>query len=392
MDVAELALDLELEDDSENIAQRAAHKAARAAEIAASRQAQERDWASVFPRYPSADDGFMVSFEPSETEAIRSTMERFGVVVVRVLSREQAEATAQEALDDATAHAAAARVAAGEAPGLPISRDNPLSWESSNWPAPRSKFLFSEPAFTRRAFENRTCDAVYEAFRALYGGEHRLWSSIDNWGVMRPTVVGGVEREEWRTELAPHWDVNPFTSVHDAAAGVLPRFQGLVALVDCPVEVGTFVAVPGSHRFLPEWCSHRTPSTSTQSMRPKRDDIMCRYTQPIPLRAGEIVIWRFELVHANVANRCERMRLVQFIRMMPAYPRSVREDKYAPARVWDQFPGARQRVERELAPAWTQLQRRLLGLEDWDSRPHDPLASETPGPADDSAHGVAANT
>jgi hypothetical protein len=111
------------------------------------------------------------------------------------------------------------------------------------------------------------------------------------------------ERPDWRYQLRPHWDVNPWVYCKQVKAGEWKMYQGLVALDDCPEEVGGFQVlfqltsthkktVPGSANFLPTWCSeHKAPSMRAHSEPVPLSDPMVKYFQRVPLRKGEMVIW-----------------------------------------------------------------------------------------------------
>jgi hypothetical protein len=69
-----------------------------------------------------------------------------------------------------------------------------------------------------------------------------------------------VDKPEWRYHLKPHWDLNPWVYVQNLAKGDPPMYQGLVALDNCPEEVGGFCTVPGSTRFLTTYTTeHKAP-------------------------------------------------------------------------------------------------------------------------------------
>ena len=343
---------------------------------------ESRVWEEVLRRYPNEEEGeegeggseWMMSFAMDDAEGIRDALEIYGMAVVNLLTEEEADATAEEALEDASVRAAAVREHETE----PIRLDDPNTWKTSNWPRDQ-KFLFDAPAFTPCAFANRA--KAYPVFRDLFGVDE-LWSSIDNWGVLRGTsglslvnpesgeVEEGVEKPEWRHSLAAHWDCNPYRVIeYERPQGLPQRYQGLVALTDCPVSTGTFAIVPGSAAFLPTWVAEHPRKSkrsqaepSRKSVRPKKTDPMVAHMQAIPLRKGQLVIFRQEALHANVPNTDANMRLVQFIRFMPASEYSCDVDKYAPPRVWAQYGGERERVLEFVSSD----QRPLFGLSDPD--------------------------
>jgi len=64
-------------------------------------------------------------------------------------------------------------------------------------------------------------------------------------------------------------------------------YQSLVALEDCPEEVGGFYNTPGCIPFLKTWVSERRiPHRKWVSHRIPVDDPMVKYLQKVPLRKG----------------------------------------------------------------------------------------------------------
>lgn len=84
------------------------------------------------------------------------------------------------------------------------------------------------------------------------------------------------ERPDWRWSLHPHWDWNPwvyqsmlnrglprmYQGAFEAAILMLlspwadarsPDRPGILALDDCPEEVGGHITIPGSAAYLPTW-------------------------------------------------------------------------------------------------------------------------------------------
>jgi len=207
--------------------------------------------------------------------------------------------------------------------------------------------------------------------------ETKLWCSIDKFGIFRGTInlpfkdenenIKLIERPDWRFNLKPHWDINPWVYSKDLIKNEPHMYQGLVALDDCPIEVGGFCVVPGSVDFIHNWCKENPqPELSYRGSIPgshklAADDIQIPYLQNVPLRKGEIVIFDSGQVHCNFSNYSNKMRLFQFIRMLPATLVSERKDKYAARIILKKYRGKYNLENITLTP----LARKLIGLDQW---------------------------
>eukprot|EP01124_Arcella_intermedia_P032330 TRINITY_DN7517_c0_g1_i1.p1 TRINITY_DN7517_c0_g1~~TRINITY_DN7517_c0_g1_i1.p1 ORF type:complete len:397 (+),score=95.28 TRINITY_DN7517_c0_g1_i1:40-1230(+) len=329
----------------------------------------EEEYRELFPRYPEKEDGYLVSFHYTQAKEHQEMLSKYGFVVVQLLDAEQCDRTVGEFWEDANRRSKDKK---GDT-YIPIEKDKPWTWETPNWPSPKKKFLLDTPAFTPSAFANRTDPKLHEVFCHLLGRKDLL-CSIDNWGFFRATK--GLEflepsgelalrdREEWRYSLQLHWDVNPWFLDIVLKKGVPEPFQGLVALVDCPEEVGGFLAVPGSHLYMYDWISERlAPNLAKTSIRPPPDDPMQRYAQKVPLRKGEMVIWYARTLHSNFANYSDKMRIVQYIRCLPATKECIELDRYNPIRV--RRHNSEDKFTDWSLPFLTPLGRKMTGLEDW---------------------------
>merc|ERR1712048_902379 len=255
--------------------------------------------------------------------------------------------------------------------------------ENENWPNP-GRFLYGRPgvewpsAKGPAAMRNRTHPLVHRTFQALYSGEHRLWVSGDTYGIMRPTSGlafpspdGGIEirdRLDWRWELKMHWDCNPWALQDDIDAGRPTMFQALIALVDCPEETGSFLAVPGYTQFFREgWARQPQHSRFAIDLKPgvvtgkayvPDKSVLRSFAQRFCVRAGDMIVWDSRTAHGNFANTGHDFRLVQFVQMMPAI-----EDLEARHGHW-----ARHLIkECDVEGMGLSLNaRRLLALDPWD--------------------------
>lgn len=342
-------------------------------------------WAACFPRYPTDEQGFAHAFAPGAGDEIRATLDRLGIVVVRVFDRSRCSATVDAMFEEI--NAMPTELARGSRPRSdakatdkrePIRVDAPATWATSNWPSP-SKFLIPRPAFHRQAFANRIDPVLHQVFSAIWGDD-RLRVTIDNWGAHRGTRglvlspgAAPEERPKWASAIGPHWDYNPWLWLQERSQGRNPGYQGLVALVDQPPGSGCHRTLPGCTRFLEHWCSeHEQPKSigfRRSSHRPQLRDPIVAWMQEIPLRAGDIVIWSWGQLHGSAPNESARLRLHQYIRMFPAAehdPFYEHHDRYAPARILHQHAD---RCTREQLASFNldHRERRLLGLDPWPS-------------------------
>jgi len=320
------------------------------------------DYERIFDRYPYDEDGYAVAVDPINADELRQRMDQYGLVVARVLPRENCSAAVHELFNEC---------------GVPYGGP-PENWESDRWPS-QGRFLYGEgenrTAKGAAAMSNRTHPSVHQVFTALFAGEDRLWVSADTYGVMRPTVGlpfptpdGKMEfrdRLDWRWSLKLHWDCNPWALQEEIEAGSPGMFQGLVALVDCPEECGGFSAVPGSKRFLPKQPGHSryginlTPGMVNGKAYVPEKSLLHSFVQHFPLRAGDMVIWDSRTAHANFPNMGEHFRLVQFATMMRADEELENRGGYWARRLIRNVDVVGQDI--------TSAGRCLLGLDRWDN-------------------------
>ena len=266
------------------------------------------DLITLFPEYPASNEpcqcdkfkqegkcecNYRLSFSVDDHENIKKFLDFYGVCVIRLLDEETCNKTIESFFDEVNGKSTFQK--------LTIELNNPESWENYNWPA-EGKFLTKSPAFSQQAYENRTNEKLYKLYAHIFN-ETKLYCSIDNWGLFRGTkgltftreyfetwknekiakrkfyeekffeengfappppdfpnfenynivehdthVV--MDRPDWRHNLKPHWDLNPWRFHEENTKNETQLFQSLVALVDC-TDNGSFSCVPGSHTFIP---------------------------------------------------------------------------------------------------------------------------------------------
>eukprot|EP01083_Nonionella_stella_P246290 855264_1 len=222
-----------------------------------------------------------------------------------------------------------------------VDINNPFTWNSFNFPSPYGKFLTDRPAFAKQAFKNRCNNKMYFIWSTIFG-QKNLMCTIENWGIQRGTkdlkfidpetnkrILNCREQIKWRRNLRPHWDINPWTYSDNIENGKWKNlYQGALALSEQRMEDGTHLNLPGCMRFLKQWCD----KNKNENVNPWKHNInfkdeLIKYMQPIPLRKGEMVIWNFGQLHANTKNMSDRMRLSQYMRMLPCEKEYIERDR-----------------------------------------------------------------
>jgi hypothetical protein len=141
-------------------------------------------------------------------------------------------------------------------------------------------------------------------FYVILWGTPFLWTTFDRLGMKLPT---GEESQG----LPLHVDQNP--AVHSEFRTI----QGVLALVDCPVERGTFVAVPNSIQYFKEYEKFISPQYKGEYVLLPSDSGLYQNIynkkQEIPLKAGDLVAWDSRTTHANSSNASLENRYVAYI-------------------------------------------------------------------------------
>jgi hypothetical protein len=141
-------------------------------------------------------------------------------------------------------------------------------------------------------------------YHVILWGSPFLWTSFDRLGIKLPN---GEESKG----LSLHVDQNP--NVH-------PEFrtmQGVLALVDCPDERGTFVVSPGSKKYFDNYKDFIKAEYKGEYI--QLDELSTLYKklhknkQSIPLKKGCIVSWDSRTTHANSSNVSDLNRYVMYI-------------------------------------------------------------------------------
>jgi hypothetical protein len=83
--------------------------------------------------------------------------------------------------------------------------------------------------------------------------------------------------------------------------------------------------------------------------------------QRVPLRKGEMVIWDSGQLHGNFENMSNRLRLIQFIRLLPATQLCQGRDRFSPRKIVKQYKDTNIFEGVTLTP----LGKKLCALEPW---------------------------
>jgi hypothetical protein len=210
----------------------------------------------------------------------------------------------------------------------------------------------------------RQSPRLHAAFADLLGTE-KLWVSMDRVG-MKPPIDPRFPEYDDRGFV--HWDLD--------TAKPLPTslgLQGVLALTDTTAEMGGFCCIPGFHKNLAEWIAAQPEGRNPRAPDLTRLPEGFKVT-PIPMKAGDIVIWNRLLAHGNGRNEGTRPRLAQYITMYPASDdAAAREeriacwrDRHAPVYWEKDIPEKYRGREKANPPAdLSPLGRKLLGLDTW---------------------------
>lgn len=269
------------------------------------KEAEERyssysNFEGILDRYPIDKDGYAVSFDPlSDEEAFYQCWKKFGIVVGRGVVPVEVRGGAINRIYE---------MMTSLSNGL-CNLNKPDTW--GNVPVDDNH----TPVLSRGFFEvyhDRSLADLRQAIHlyihhVVIWGRIDLWTSFDRFGVKLP------EHKESKG-LPLHVDQNP--NVHPGFKTV----QGVLALSDCPIERGTYVGVPGSKKYFPEYAkmAEGLGEYVELFMPDKIAPILQKNAQAIPLRAGDIISWDSRTTHANSENVSDQTRFVAYIAAGPA--------------------------------------------------------------------------
>ncbi len=205
---------------------------------------------------------------------------------------------------------------------------------------------------------NRQVPKIYDAFVDIWGTE-KLWVTIDRANLNFPIRAG----HEYKAFI--HWDYDPETKPQNV--------QGVLALADQTDEnMGGFQCIPELYRTYETW-----KLTQPKDRNRFQPDISAFKDQivKVKLEAGDLLIFNSLLPHGIRANHSDKVRIAQYISMMPAEEDNEAlkqwrinswKNKIAPSGY--AFPGDPRNWEQTKygVAELSDLGKKLLGVEKWE--------------------------
>lgn len=291
------------------------------------------DYETLLPKLPFDADGFVESFElvmddddaercAQNKREIQAFFDKYGVVVIRnTLSDSALSKSISETYDYV------------EYFHPKFRRDDPSTWDNIS-SVSKKLGIIGDVVMSKQLALNRCNPRIVRAWQyALDDAD--IFCNVGRVGYMRPTR-GEHGKAEWRTAEGHKWlhlDMDPLTrhcttyAFHateyhetvavDAYAKV--RAQGILGLVDCGADEGSFQCVPGFHRLHKEWVDASGTEAIAQKIHRHRyqfdsADPLHKFVTKCPIRRGSVLIWNAQLPHNNYPNDSARPRVVQYIR------------------------------------------------------------------------------
>ena len=274
---------------------------------------RENNKAAGYGTVPSGEPGrdalkaFLRNDDNLFAKSVLESMDREGYVILRGLfSAAEADEAAARQWDFV------------EKVNPTIRRRSPKTWrkpcgggqKNDPWPmAQRDMFQLHQAGWLFPDFKEKFAERV---FAPLYG-TNQLHTSKDGWTFQRPTD-GDLDR-------SPN---DHFDQGHHALG--LQCIQGSLALTDQDFNDGCFSCWPGSHKFR-EQLLDTMPESRTQQDFIIMGDPQMRILREagiestrIPVRKGDVVLWRSDLLHCGAPPLGARptFRQVLYVCCLPA--------------------------------------------------------------------------
>ena len=238
---------------------------------------------------------------------------------------------------------------------------DPSTWHSP----PRAEMKMKELAGTgmvelynhQYLWENRQERKIYESFVDIWGTE-KLWVTIDRANLNFPI------RKNFEYKSFIHWDYDPDTKPQNV--------QGVLALEDqTDLSMGGFQCIPWLYKNYNLW--EKSQPKNRDRFKPDVSVLKDKIVK-VPLEAGDLLIFNSTLPHGIRPNYSNKVRIAQYISMMPAEEENldlknwrINSWKNRVAPEGHAFPGDPRKWEQikyETAKL-NHLGEKLLGLKSW---------------------------
>eukprot|EP01120_Amphizonella_sp_Union-15-10_P006976 TRINITY_DN2308_c0_g1_i1.p1 TRINITY_DN2308_c0_g1~~TRINITY_DN2308_c0_g1_i1.p1 ORF type:complete len:341 (+),score=64.33 TRINITY_DN2308_c0_g1_i1:55-1077(+) len=248
------------------------------------------------------------------TEEQKKFLEVNGYIVIKKLfSKEICEQFIKEAFARAKAFGG-------------LERDNPDTWKLE-WTGILD--VWHNPTY----YKIRTDPKLYSIFAQLLR-THKLTVSLDRVCLKPPFYYetpgkeGRREFPELHKEFKIHTDMNLWDLSET-------KYQGSLALEDCPIGHGGFRCIPGFHKLdkIREYRKKyeagefhdgekRThPDFAKTFIWFSDQDLIKKETIEVPMEQGDFLVWSNRLPHANAINSTNKWRIQCYVRFVPDIPK-----------------------------------------------------------------------
>ena len=239
--------------------------------------------------------------------------------------------------------------------------EDPSTWYSP----PRAEMKMKELAGTgmvelynhQYLWENRQERKIYESFVDIWGTE-KLWVTIDRANLNFPI------RKNFEYKSFIHWDYDPDTKPQNV--------QGVLALEDqTDLSMGGFQCIPWLYKNYNLW--KKSQPKNRDRFKPDVSGLEDQIVK-VPLEAGDLLIFNSTLPHGIRPNYSNKVRIAQYISMMPAEEENldlrnwrINSWKNRVAPEGHAFPGDPRKWEqiKYKTAKLNHLGEKLLGLKSW---------------------------
>ncbi|MBK78855.1 MAG: phytanoyl-CoA dioxygenase [Flavobacteriaceae bacterium] len=239
--------------------------------------------------------------------------------------------------------------------------EDPSTWYSP----PRAEMKMKELAGTGMVelynhqflWENRQERKIYESFVDIWGTE-KLWVTIDRANLNFPI------RKNFEYKSFIHWDYDPDTKPQNV--------QGVLALEDqTDLSMGGFQCIPWLYKNYNLW--KKSQPKNRDRFKPDVSGLKDKIVK-VPLETGDLLIFNSTLPHGIRPNYSNKVRIAQYISMMPAEEENldlknwrINSWKNRVAPEGHAFPGDPRKWEQKKyeTAKLNHLGEKLLGLKSW---------------------------